>query len=274
MESLAGMLLGLIGSIFVVYLAFCLLKAVYRCIYPYLIARPKDLRNLAGAKWAVITGASDGIGKAYAQELSNRGFNIIFIFSELDELDIGILVNNVGAISNISRLDNYPGGLQIIADELAINIMSHTILSAYVIKQMLTRKHGLIINIASIAAYYHMRKMPIYSSAKKYLTWFSEILRKDYAGTGVVVQTICPGRVETKMAQNVSHQSYTGFFSPLPKQFVQQALRTVGHSTETTGCIGHQIQVELSSLLPTFLTDIYVKNEIQKAERRAMASQT
>uniref|UniRef100_A0A914H7Y6 Polynucleotide adenylyltransferase n=1 Tax=Globodera rostochiensis TaxID=31243 RepID=A0A914H7Y6_GLORO len=276
-----------------------------------------DLRNLAGAKWAVITGASDGIGKAYAQELSNKGFNIIliarsaeklrmvadeiqstklspdsvkwivfdfknanfeayerFIFSELDELDIGILVNNVGSVSNISRLDNYPGGLQIIADELAINIMSHTILTAYVIKQMLTRKHGLIINIASMAAYHPMRKMPIYSSAKKYLTWFSEILRKDYAGTGVVVQTICPGRVDTKMAQNVLHQSDTGFFSPLPKQFVQQALRTVGHSTETTGCIGHQIQAELSSLLPTFLTDIYVKNEIKKAERRAMASQT
>ena len=42
---------------------------------------------LAGAKWAVVTGSTDGIGKAYAMELAKKGFNLVLISRSLDKLN-------------------------------------------------------------------------------------------------------------------------------------------------------------------------------------------
>uniref|UniRef100_A0A914YRZ2 Uncharacterized protein n=1 Tax=Panagrolaimus superbus TaxID=310955 RepID=A0A914YRZ2_9BILA len=63
------------------YILYRLIWSIYIIIYPYLIATPKDLHKLAGeeAKWAAVTGSTDGIGKEYAIQLAQKGFNLILI---------------------------------------------------------------------------------------------------------------------------------------------------------------------------------------------------
>lgn len=77
------------------FLVYKVARVLFNVVYPYLIAAPKNLRELAGAKWAgslsrqlplfssaflsIITGSTDGIGKAYAFELAKLGFDLVLI---------------------------------------------------------------------------------------------------------------------------------------------------------------------------------------------------
>ena len=78
--------LPMIGSIFafvlgalVFFVLIKLLSSLYRILFPYWLAVPRKLKVLAGAEWAVVTGGSDGIGKAYAVELAKLKFNLVII---------------------------------------------------------------------------------------------------------------------------------------------------------------------------------------------------
>ncbi|KAI1720354.1 very-long-chain 3-oxooacyl-coA reductase [Ditylenchus destructor] len=57
-------------------------QSLYATIFPYLFAVPHDLQVLAGAKWAIVTGSTDGIGMAYAYELASKGFDLIIFIEE------------------------------------------------------------------------------------------------------------------------------------------------------------------------------------------------
>lgn len=69
----------------------------------------------------------------------------------------------------------------------------------------------------------------------------SSILRKEYADTNIYIQTVCPMMVATKMAK-IRRSS---FFTPSPEKFAIEAVRSIGLTDETTGCLAHQIQVFL-----------------------------
>uniref|UniRef100_A0A914QDC6 Uncharacterized protein n=1 Tax=Panagrolaimus davidi TaxID=227884 RepID=A0A914QDC6_9BILA len=70
------------------YILYRFIRGIYIIIYPYLIARPKNLHKLAGgAKWAIVTGSTDGIGKEYAIQLAQKGFNLILISRTQSKLD-------------------------------------------------------------------------------------------------------------------------------------------------------------------------------------------
>ena len=63
-----------------------LLTAIYSC-YVYTLRPSKDLKKRYGDGWAIVTGASDGIGKAYAFELARRGFKVGLIARNKEKLD-------------------------------------------------------------------------------------------------------------------------------------------------------------------------------------------
>ena len=85
------------------YFLYKLIRNFYNILYPFVIATPNDLKQLAGANWAgifytfllnfqrkfflVVTGSTDGIGKAYALELASRGFNIVLVSRTQSRLD-------------------------------------------------------------------------------------------------------------------------------------------------------------------------------------------
>uniref|UniRef100_A0A0K0DBX7 Estradiol 17-beta-dehydrogenase 12 n=1 Tax=Angiostrongylus cantonensis TaxID=6313 RepID=A0A0K0DBX7_ANGCA len=277
-------------------IVYKIVAALYNILWPYVIASSVDLHSKAGAKWAVVTGATDGIGKAYAYEMARKGFNVYLVsrtqsklsevqkdimekyskvevktfafdfcvgsieayaplLKALDEVEVGILVNNVGMsyeYPEVHGMEN--GGLERIANITIINTLPTTVLCASLIKQMLPRKKGIIINVSSSAGENRMAFWAVYSASKKYVTWLTHILRMEYVDSGLTIQTVCPMMVAT----NMSKVRKTSFFIPGAEQFVASAVNSIGLVSETTGFLAHQIQIEVIKLLPTPLRDILI----------------
>ncbi|CEF65524.1 Estradiol 17-beta-dehydrogenase 12 [Strongyloides ratti] len=278
-------------------LGFILLKFFFilkRLFYPFFIASPISLIKKAGARWAVVTGSTDGIGKAYAIQLAKKGFNIVLIsrnptklqdvkheiekisqdieiktiaydftnaslndyekiiLSELKSLEVGILINNVGlSYEYPDILHKIDGGLQRITDITVINTLPPTLLTAAILPQMVERKSGIIVNVASFAGFHQMPMWAVYSATKKYVNFLTEILQKEYSNTGICFQALNPMMVAT----NMSKVKKTSFFTPSPSQYVKSALNTIGNASSTTGTFAHQLQAEILGLLPEFVLD-------------------
>ncbi|UMM22017.1 hypothetical protein L5515_003449 [Caenorhabditis briggsae] len=305
------------GYLALAAVAYRILTIFSNILGPYVLLSPIDLKKRAGASWAVITGATDGIGKAYAFELARRGFNVFIVSrtqSKLDEtkkeilekypnievrtaaydftnaapsgyknlletlnkVEIGVLVNNVGlSYEYPDVLHKVDGGIERLANITTINTLPPTLLSAGILPQMVARKAGVIVNVGSSASANQMALWAVYSATKKYVSWLTAILRKEYEHQGITIQTIAPMMVATKM----SKVKRTSFFTPDGATFAKSALNTVGNSSDTTGYITHQLQLEVMDLIPTFIRDKILTNmsvgtraaALRKKEREAKA---
>jgi len=298
--------IGFLGYLTFAYFAYRFIRALYNAFYPFFFAPAADLHRLAGGKWAVITGATDGIGKAYAFELARKGFNLVLISrtqSKLDEtkdeiikkyssvsiktvsfdftsadlneyektisaqikeLDIGILVNNVGQSYEYPEvLHKVEGGNQRLRDILVCNTIPPTILTSIVLAQMSDRRSGIVINISSSAGYATMGLWAVYSATKRYVTHLTSTLRNEYADRGITIQCVCPMMVATKM----SKIRRSNFFAPYPEAYVKQAIRSIGVVSETTGYFSHEIQAWFFAL-PSFIVN-YITDSQSKGTRAA-----
>lgn len=246
----------------------------------------KDLRKYGG--WAVVTGATDGIGKSYAKELAKMGFNVVLISRTLEklknvaaeiekqsgckakiiqadftggaeiypnieeglkDLDIGILVNNVGmAHKEPSEFISSDDIGKDITDMMNCNVMSMLHMTRILLPRMLERKKGLIINISSEAGTRPYPKITLYSATKVFVDFFSRSLNIDYQPRGVTVQCVMPLLVSTNMTKNVKRN----LLVKTSDDFAREALNTAGLTSRTSGCLSHSIQ---SFLLDLFLTE-------------------
>jgi len=164
------------------------------------------------------------------------------------------------------KLTAVAGGLDRLSDITVVNTVPVTLLSAIVLSQMAERKKGVVINVSSAASYNQMALWAVYSATKKYVDWFSAILRLEYANTNIIIQTVNPMLVATKMAQIKK----TSLFAPGPDQFARSALRTVGIVSETNGCFSHQIQGEISKFLPKILLTPFLTKQSIAIRTRAL----
>ncbi|XP_066995424.2 inactive hydroxysteroid dehydrogenase-like protein 1 isoform X1 [Anabrus simplex] len=248
-----------------------------------------DLKNSFG-EWAVVTGCTDGIGKAYALELAHQGLNLVLIsrsmekltllsemiesqykvqtlviavdFSHgpavyssisehLNKLDIGILVNNVGVLSPrplfVAEMSEHS-----LWEHINVNIATVTLMTHIVLPKMLKKNKGAIINMSSIAGLAPVPLLAVYGATKAYVDSFSEALHHELKGTGIVVQTLLPSYVNTKMV-SYSPILMSSIFVPSPSVFARHALPTLGSSSRTTGYWLHGVQVWLLSCIPASL---------------------
>ncbi|XP_068128713.1 very-long-chain 3-oxoacyl-CoA reductase-like [Hyperolius riggenbachi] len=244
-----------------------------------------DLRQYG--RWAVVTGATDGIGKAYARELAKRGLDIVLmsrtleklkkvateieqdfgrktqiiqvdftrdshiyqkIKEELKELEIGILVNNVGMkISEASTVFlDAPNLDQMLNKTINCNIMSVLWMTRIVLPPMLQRKKGLIINISSGVGRRPCPKSVVYSSSKAFIDFFSQGLNAEYKSQGILVQSVMPLFVSTDMTFKLK----TNVFVKTPEDYACEALNTVGFTSRTSGCLSHSLQTFAFDLIP------------------------
>nr|XP_025949020.1 very-long-chain 3-oxoacyl-CoA reductase [Dromaius novaehollandiae] len=252
----------------------------------------------------VVTGSTDGIGKAYAEELARRGMKVALIsrskekldqvaseikekykvetkvivadFGEredtysrikagLEGLEIGILVNNVGVsyaypeyFMDIQDLDNT------IDKMININIMSVCKMTRLVLPGMLERSKGIILNIASAAGMHPTPLLTLYSATKAFVDYFSRGLHAEYKSKGIIVQSVLPFYVATKM----SKIRKPTFSVPSPETYVRAALGTVGLQTQTNGCLPHALMGWLLSSLPSSaLMNLLMKNNKEIRDR-------
>lgn len=188
---------------------------------------------------AFITGASSGIGAAFARRLAREGYDLVlhgrrehllaplcgdlearhgiqarYVLAELSsregiervrgELlragDLALLVNNAGGGSrHLFHEEN-------LADQEGM-VTTHVIAALHLchaaIPMMKRRGGGAIINVSSIASFIPGRRSATYCAAKSFLTTFSEALHLEIGGDGIRVQVLCPGFTTTDFHSRV-----------------------------------------------------------------------
>jgi len=240
--------------------------------------------------WAIVTGATDGIGKEYARQLARSGINIILMSRSLDKLtrvaqeieaefnvetqviqvdfsagrsvfdkisesiqgkEIGILVNNVGVMYEIP-MELTELSQDVIWQHVNINMGSLTMMCWLVLPQMLQRRKGAIINISSSSSLGPLPYMNIYSASKIYVDYFSRALSHEVRNSGVTVQTLVPFYIATNLTKFSDFIGRPSLLVPNAQTFVSSALSTVGVCNRTTGYWSHELQFFAASLFPTW----------------------
>lgn len=183
---------------------------------------------------AIVTGATAGIGYAFATHLARRGHALLLISrnesrlaevaaelgaahgvsvrvlgadlsreAEIDrvagqlsaEPDVGVLVNNAG-FGTTGRLHASDPAVQ--AAMVKLHTLAPMQLTRAVLPAMVAAGRGWIINVSSIAGFTFSPGNVNYGSTKAYITRFSQALDTELAGSGVVVQALCPGFTHTE----------------------------------------------------------------------------
>jgi len=181
-------------------------------------------------KTVVITGASSGIGRAAALEFARRGANLVLAARRQELLDevaaacrsLGVecrtVVTDVTQRADCEHLIDVAGKVDILVNNagfaifdpiesakpddleamMETNYFGAVRCTQAVLPQMLARREGTIVNVASIAGIMGYARMGGYCATKFALMGFSETLRDEVLGRGVRVAMVCPGTVETQ----------------------------------------------------------------------------
>ncbi|KAF6077726.1 hydroxysteroid dehydrogenase like 1 [Phyllostomus discolor] len=202
---------------------------------PRLVSRA-DLVKQYG-RWAVVSGATDGIGKAYAEELASRGLNIVLISRNQEKLQM--------YFTQVSEDKLW--------DIVNVNIAAASLMVHIVLPGMVERKKGAVVTISSGSCCKPTPQLAAYSASKAYLDHFSRALQYEYASKGIFVQSLIPFYVATGVTAPGSFLHKCRWLVPSPKVYAHHAVSTLGISKRTTGYWSHSIQFLFAQYMPEWL---------------------
>jgi short-subunit dehydrogenase len=118
----------------------------------------------------------------------------IYDWVQKQSLNPGILVNNAGygASGRFAETD-----IKSEIEMMQVNMISLVELTKYFLQDMIEKKKGRILNVASTAAFAPGPLMSIYYATKAFVLSFSEALSNELKGTGITVTALCPGPTRT-----------------------------------------------------------------------------
>ncbi|KAI0064850.1 3-ketoacyl-CoA reductase [Artomyces pyxidatus] len=285
-------------------------------VFLRIFVRPGINLKKFGAKkgaWAVVTGASDGIGREFSLQLAKAGFNVLLaarngeklaaVAQEIDgksgsavqtktfaidfahaddatyeqfqstlkDLDIGILVNNVGK-SHEMPTDFIDTPAEEMNDILAINVNATLRVTSFVAPGMASRHRGLILNIGSFAGSAPSPMLATYSASKAFLVTFSEALAAELKPKGVVVELANTYFVVSSMSKIRRASAMV----PTPAAYVRSVLRKIAPGTQTPfwshALLDYVMQIAPASIVQAYTHALHVdirKRALRKKEREA-----
>ncbi|XP_022820931.1 inactive hydroxysteroid dehydrogenase-like protein 1 [Spodoptera litura] len=300
------LILALVGSITLCFLLIDSLWSVLELISSYLMPYflPSEVQPLSKkfGPWAVVTGATDGIGKQYALELARRGINIViisrnpdklravaseierthnvktkvvvadfskgaevypYIEEQLKDIPIGILVNNVGV--------NYDYPMPLceasptkLWELINVNVGGVTAMCRVVLPGMVQRGRGAVVNVSSGSELQPLPLMTVYAATKAYVRSFTYAVREEYAPKGIHIQHLAPLFVSTKINAFSQRLMDGNLLVPDAATYSRYAVSTLGRQHNTTGYWLHGIQYFLIKVIPVWLrTKVGMQMNIQ-----------
>ncbi|MGV3002581.1 3-oxoacyl-ACP reductase FabG [Vibrio sp.] len=204
--------------------------------------------NLEG-KIALVTGASRGIGRSIAERLVERGATVVgtatsesgaqAISDYLGSNGKGLALNVTDADSvaaTIKTINEEFGGIDILVNNAGItrdnllmrmkddewqdimdtNLTSIFRLSKAVLRGMMKKRHGRIVNVGSVVGTMGNAGQANYAAAKAGVIGFTKSMAREVASRGVTVNTVAPGFIETDMTKALNDDQRTATLSQVP----------------------------------------------------------
>jgi hypothetical protein len=220
---------------------------------------------------ALVTGASFGIGEDFARQLAQAGANLILTARSKDRLEklaaelkqahgiaahffpgdlsrletprllfeairqqgleVDLLINNAG----FGRGGPFED-VDVETDNamLMVNVHSLVALTHLFIPEMLARKKGGIINVASTAGFQPLPFFSLYAATKAFVISFTEALWAEYEGRGIRVLCLCPGNTDTDFDRRAGLLDKSIFLVGRSEDVVRQALKVYAETNRPT----------------------------------------
>ncbi|MCK4470892.1 MAG: SDR family oxidoreductase [Anaerolineae bacterium] len=200
---------------------------------------------------ALITGASSGIGAAFARKLAAEGYDLILVArrgerlttlaTELQQrhsISAEILVADLSKQTDVEQVENRIAEMKTLdvlinnagfgtsgkfaESDLAkqigmihVHVIASVRLCRAALPGMIARRRGAIINVSSLGAFIPIPGNVTYVATKRYLVTFSQALQVEMAGSGVKVQALCPGFTYTEFHDTAEFETLD--HSQIPK---------------------------------------------------------
>ena len=188
-------------------------------------------------KYTLITGASEGFGKALAIECASRKMNLILValpgpelyyladfikrnygvdviaiekdlsqeencimvHKQVMELELGVnmLINNAGLGSTMLFSE---GTIEFYSKQIKLNIIATTLLTHLFLDMLKANGPSYILNVGSLSSYFYLPKKQVYGATKSFVYCFSKSLRRELKKSEVSVSVICPGSMNTNIS--------------------------------------------------------------------------
>jgi hypothetical protein len=262
----------------------------------------RTLRERYG-DWALVTGASAGIGVEFARALAKDGVSVVLaarreeplraLAAELekahgvaarvvacdlatpegvrqclagvDGLDLAILVNNAG-VGYAGRFDKQTP--ERLAAMVQLNCAAPVALTAALLPKLRARGRGAVIFTGSVAGCQPLPLHALYAATKSFDNLLGEALWAELRGSGVDVLVLEPGVTETEFQQAAGEIAHAG---ESPAKVVRTALRALGHQPSVVSGLGNWLLANAAMrLLPRSVLALAAKGVMEKQTPEAM----
>lgn len=198
--------------------------------------------------FTLITGASEGFGKALSLECAHRNMNLILVslpgsglrnlacyiernygvkvvcfehdlsikeecfalFQEVSRLKLKVnrLINNAG-MGGTHFFDER--NAEYYCRQIELNVVAPTLITHLFLELLESYTPSYILNVSSLASFFYLPKKQVYGGTKSYLVSFSKSLRRELIQKNIYVSVVCPGGMNTNAALTVANLSQKGF---------------------------------------------------------------